>query len=86
MGGAVHSDWVRKVVYIPETDYILSCSSSSEQSMVPQDRLKKKKNYIYKVRKVWGQIKYLISGSEMLSLFVDSSRVINDYGGEKVVQ
>ncbi|KAL5257249.1 hypothetical protein ACHWQZ_G012248 [Mnemiopsis leidyi] len=51
MGGPVHSDWVRKVVYIPETDYILSCSSSSEQSMVLQDRLKKKKNYIYKVRK-----------------------------------
>ena len=52
MGGPVHSDWVRKVVYIPETDYLLSCSNSSEESMVLQDRVKKKKNYIYKVRKV----------------------------------
>eukprot|EP00116_Pleurobrachia_bachei_P001759 sb/3462021/ len=51
MGGAVHTDWVRKVIYIPQTDYIISCSSSSENSMVLQDRSRKKKTYIYKVRK-----------------------------------
>lgn len=51
--GQVHSDWVRRVKYIPLKEFVISCSGSGKDSLVVRDiDDKKRKTYIFKVAKV----------------------------------
>ena len=51
--GQVHSDWVRRVKYIPLKEFVISCSGSGKESLVVRDiDDKKRKTYIFKVAKV----------------------------------
>ncbi|XP_065065751.1 WD repeat-containing protein on Y chromosome-like isoform X2 [Rhopilema esculentum] len=48
----VHSDWIRRVTYLPENDMLISCSSSSKESLVFRSLdERKRKTYIFKVTK-----------------------------------
>ncbi|XP_071797033.1 cilia- and flagella-associated protein 337-like isoform X1 [Asterias amurensis] len=47
----VHSEMIRKVVYIPENDSIMSSSGSSKTSLVLMDTQGKKKSYTFKINK-----------------------------------
>lgn len=51
--GQVHSDWVRRVKYIPVKEFVISCSGSGKDSLVVRDiDDKKRKTYTFKVAKV----------------------------------
>ena len=51
--GQVHSDWVRRVKYIPLKEFVISCSGSGKDSLVVRDiDDKKRKTYTFKVAKV----------------------------------
>lgn len=51
--GQVHSDWVRRVRYIPAKEFVISCSGSGKDSLVVRDiDDKKRKTYTFKVAKV----------------------------------
>lgn len=51
--GQVHSDWVRRVKYIPAKEFVISCSGSGKDSLVVRDiDDKKRKTYTFKVAKV----------------------------------
>ncbi|XP_062507876.1 WD repeat-containing protein on Y chromosome-like [Corticium candelabrum] len=47
----VHTDWVRQLRYMPESNSILSCSGSPINSMSIRDIERKKKLYVFKLRK-----------------------------------
>eukprot|EP00794_Sanderia_malayensis_P009211 gene9211-10185_t len=48
----VHSDWVRRMRYLPESDMLISCSSSSKESLVFRSLdEKKRKPYYFRVMK-----------------------------------
>lgn len=50
--GQVHSDWVRRVKYIPFKEFVISCSGSGKDSLVVRDiDDKKRKTYTFKVAK-----------------------------------
>lgn len=50
--GQVHSDWVRRVKYIPLKEFVISCSGSGRESLVVRDiDDKKRKTYTFKVAK-----------------------------------
>lgn len=50
--GQVHSDWVRRVRYIPAKEFVISCSGSGKDSLVVRDiDDKKRKTYTFKVAK-----------------------------------
>lgn len=50
--GQVHSDWVRRVKYIPLKEFVISCSGSGKDSLVVRDiDDKKRKTYTFKVAK-----------------------------------
>ena len=51
--GQVHSDWVRRVKFVPLKDFIVSCSGSGKDSLVVRDvDEKKRKTYVFRVAKV----------------------------------
>ncbi|XP_065844948.1 cilia- and flagella-associated protein 337-like isoform X2 [Oscarella lobularis] len=47
----VHTDWVRRVRYVPENNSFMSCSGSSVNSLVIRDVEKKRKPYVFRLRK-----------------------------------
>ncbi|KAK3705152.1 hypothetical protein QZH41_003758 [Actinostola sp. cb2023] len=50
--GVIHSDWVRRVQYVSAKEFVISCSSSSKDSLVVRDvDDKKRKSYVFKVAK-----------------------------------
>ncbi|XP_031555888.1 WD repeat-containing protein on Y chromosome-like [Actinia tenebrosa] len=50
--GTIHSDWVRRVQYVPAKEFIISCSGSARDSLVVRDvDDKKRKTYVFKVAK-----------------------------------
>ncbi len=49
----VHSEWVRRVRYFPESDMLMSCSNTSKESLVFRSLDdKKRKTYVFRVTKV----------------------------------
>lgn len=51
--GQVHSDWVRRVKYVPIKEFVISCSGSGKESLVVRDiDEKKRKTYTFRVAKV----------------------------------
>ena len=55
--GQVHSDWVRRVKFVPSKDFIISCSGSAKDSLVVRDvDEKKRKTYVFRVAKVLNAI------------------------------
>ena len=60
--GQVHSDWVRRVKYIPGKEFIISCSGSRKDSLVVRDiDDKKRKTYTFKVAKVQNRLQLFLS-------------------------
>lgn len=55
-------DIVKQVMYLPDNDYIISSTSSGQQSLVisPADRKDFKKSYVFNIDKVPGEIKIWI--------------------------
>lgn len=52
----VHQDVIRRVLYVPDGEVIISSSVSSATSVVLMDIHKKKKPYVYKVSKVCSSV------------------------------
>ena len=48
----LHNDWVRKVTYVWYNHSFISCANTPLNSLVMKDIGKKKKSYIFKIRKV----------------------------------
>jgi len=48
----IHDDWVQQLQYIPHNHSFISCSSSSNNSLVISDIELKNKSYVFKLRKV----------------------------------
>lgn len=65
---------IRKVVYIPENDSIMSSSGSSKTSLILMDTQGKKKSYTFKINKV--KIANLFEG-----LFIVSGMIIVNADG-----
>ena len=50
--GSIHDEALNRVMYVPESDVIITSSLSPTTSVVMMDMKKKKKPYIFKVSKV----------------------------------
>ena len=48
----VHPDWVRRISYIWHNHSFISCSNSPTNSLVMKDIGRKRKSYVFKIRKV----------------------------------
>lgn len=60
--GQVHSDWVRRVKYIPVKEFIISCSGSGKDSLMVRDIDDKKRiTYTFKVAKVQNRLQLFLS-------------------------
>ena len=48
----LHNDWVRKVSYVWHNHSFISCANSPLSSLVMKDIGRKKKSYVFRIRKV----------------------------------
>ena len=48
----LHSDWVRKVSYVWHNHSFISCANTPLNSLIMKDIGKKKKSYVFRIRKV----------------------------------
>ncbi|XP_048575994.1 WD repeat-containing protein on Y chromosome isoform X3 [Nematostella vectensis] len=85
--GVIHSDWVRRVQYIPVKEFVISCSCSSHDSLVVRDvDDKKRKTYVFKVAKGVDCFDYNHSLNVIITGGVDHAvRVWNPYVTSKPV-
>ncbi len=55
----LHPDWVRRISYVWHNHSFISCSNSPINSLVMRDVGRKRKSYIFRVRKVGGPLTLL---------------------------
>ncbi len=55
----LHPDWVRRISYVGHNHSFISCSNSPTNSLVMRDVGRKRKSYIFRVRKVGDHLPYV---------------------------